>query len=321
MKYKDYYQTLGVSKDASQAEIKKAYRKLASKYHPDKNPGDKSAEEKFKEVSEAYKVLSDAEKRKKYDTLGANWEQYEQAGGNWEQYTRQGRPGGGQTFYFEGDPSEFFGRGGSGFSSFFDMFFGEGAGQDPFDTFGRQRQQQAPPKGQDLEAELPITLLEAYQGSKRTFEVNGQKLRISIKPGAYDGQRLRLKGKGQPGRRGAPAGDLYIVLKVQQDPRFQRKENALIHTKNIDLYTAILGGKIEVPTLGGQVKLTVPKGTDSGKTLRLKGKGMPEYGKNDQYGDLLVKLNVEMPKHLSKEEEELFEKLRDIREKKKVRMN
>ncbi len=321
MNYKDYYKTLGVKKDASQVEIKKAYRKLASKYHPDKNPDDQSAEEKFKEVSEAYKVLGDPEKRKKYDTLGANWEAYEQSGGNWEQYARQRGGPGGQTFYFEGDPSEFFGRGRSGFSSFFDMFFGEGSGSDSFETFRTHEPRPNVFRGRDLEAELPVTLMEAYQGSQRTFEINGQKLRITIKPGAYDGQRLRLKGKGHPSRQGGQPGDLYIILKVQPDFRFQRQENDLIHIKDIDLYTAILGGQIEVSTLTGQVKVTVPKGTSSGKTLRLKGKGMPEYGKAGQFGDLLVKLNVLMPQNLTAEEVALFKKLQAIREKEKVKMN
>ena len=307
MNYKDYYKTLGVSREASQADIKKAYRKLASKYHPDKNLDDQSAEEKFKEVNEAFEVLGDPDKRQKYNALGANWEAYQQGGGNWEQFTNGGGPEG-QSYYFEGDPSEFFGRGGSGFSSFFETFFNQRGGQMPY-------------KGQDIEAELPITLLEAYQGSQRTFELNGQKLRISIKAGAYEGQRLRLKGKGSPGQQGGTAGDLYIILKVQPDIRFQRKNNNLIYSKNVDLYTAILGGKIKVPTMTGSVNMTLPKGTESGKILRLKGKGMPIYNKEGQYGDLLVKLTVQIPKNLSKEEEELFLKLKALNKESKVRMN
>lgn len=317
MKYKDYYKILGVSKDASQKDIKKAYRKLASKYHPDKNSGDKAAEEKFKEINEANEVLSDPEKRKKYDVLGENWTAYQQGGGDWEQYANRGRgrrgPGGGQTFHFEGDPSEFFGSGGH--SSFFDMFFGEGAGRG-----GQGRRRQAAFRGRDVEAEMPITLLEAYQGSKRTFELGGKKMRITIKPGAYDGQRLRLKGKGQPGVNGGPAGDLYIVLKLQPDPRFRREGDNLVVEKKIDLYTAILGGKVEVPTMSGSVKLTVPKGSESGKTLRLRGKGMPKYGKTS-HGDLLVKLNVTMPKNLTAEEERLFQQLRELREPVAANMN
>jgi len=308
MEYKDYYKILGVEKSATPKDIKKAYRKLAAKYHPDKNAGDKNAEEKFKEINEANEVLSDPEKREKYDTLGANWQAYEQAGGDWRQYANQSQNNGGQTFYYEGDPSEFFGGDGSGFSSFFDMFFG-GVGQQGFG--GRSRRSQQGFSGGDIQAELPITLLEAYQGSKRTFELNGQKLRITVKPGSYDGQQLKIKGKGQPGANGGKSGDLFIVLKVENDPRFQRKGNDLVINKAIDLYTALLGGKIEIPTLTGSVNMSVPKGTQGGKTLRLKEKGMPVYN-SKHYGDLLVQIQVELPKNLSKEEEELFKKLRQI---------
>ena len=314
MEYKDYYKILGVDKSATPKDIKKAYRKLAAKYHPDKTKGDKVAEEKFKEVNEANEVLSDPEKREKYDTLGANWQAYEQAGGDWRQYAQQ-QPGGQNTYYYEGDPSEFFGDDGSGFSSFFEQFFGgRGAG-----GFGGGRQQRGSRgfAGGDIEAELPITLLEAYQGSKRTFELNGQKLRITIKPGAYDGLKLKIKGKGQPGANGGARGDLYISIQIQPDPRFERKGNDLWLTKTIDLYTAILGGKIEIPTLTGSVKMTVPKGTDNGKTLRLKGKGMPIYG-TKSHGDLMVKIQVNLPKNLSKEEEELFKRLKDLRQKQAV---
>ena len=314
MNYKDYYKILGVKKDASQKEIKKAYRKLAAKYHPDKNQGDKTAEEKFKEVNEANEVLGDPEKRKKYDTLGKNWEAYQQGGGDWRQYTQQQRPGGGHTFTFEGDASDFFGS--SGHSSFFDMFFGQGAGAQT-----RQGRRKRAFKGQDLEAEMAITLLEAYQGSKRTFDLHGKKMRITIKPGAYDGQRLRLKGKGQPGANGGSPGDLYIILKVQPEARFQRKGDDLIYTANVDLYTAVLGGKIEVPTMDYPVKMTIPKGSESGKTLRLKGKGMPKYKNPTEHGNLLVKLNVSLPKNLTAEEEELFKKLRAIRKGHKVDMH
>jgi curved DNA-binding protein len=320
MNYKDYYKTLGVSKGASQAEIKKAYRKLASKYHPDRNRDDASAEAKFKEVNEAYEVLGDPDKRQKYDTLGSNWEAYQQGGGSWDQFTRGGGPGG-HTFHFEGDPSEFFGREDSGFSSFFEMFFNNRGGRDPFEAFGRGQGRGRTFKGQDIEAELPITLLEAYRGSQRTFTLNGKTMRISIKPGAYNGQRLRIKGKGQPGPQGGEAGDLYIVLKVQADARFKRKNDNLIYTKKIDLYTAILGDKIEIPTMSGTVMMNVPRGSESGKILRLKGKGMPVYNKEGRYGDLLVQLEVQLPKSLSKKEEELFQQLRSLRETERIKMN
>lgn len=307
MNYKDYYKILGVKKDASQKEIQKAYRKLAAKYHPDKNQGDKTAEEKFKEINEANEVLSDPEKRKKYETLGANWEAYQQGGGDWKQYAQQGsgsgrRGRGGQSFTFEGDPSDFFGGGGN--DSFFEHFFGGGGAG--FSGRGGGRRST---KGQDVQAELPITLLEAYQGSKRTFELDGKKMRITIKPGSYDGQRLRLKGKGSPGRNGGPAGDLFIILKVQPDHRFDRKEDDLIYEAEVDLYTAILGGKIEVPTMTGSVKMPIPKGSETGKVLRLKGKGMPKYGKSKEHGHLLIRLKINLPKNLTTEEETLFKKL------------
>lgn len=316
MQFKDYYKILGVDKNASDKEIKKAYRKLANKYHPDKNQGDKVAEEKFKEVNEAYQVLSDPEKRKKYDTLGSNWEAYEQGGFDFSKYAGQSGPGGSRTFYFEGDPSQFFGRGDSGFSDFFEMFFGAGRGQteDIFSRFQGQTggRRTRPVRGRDIEAEMNITLLEAYQGSKRTFELNGQKLRMEIKPGAYDGQKLRIKGKGTPGANGGPNGDLYIILRVVPDPRFKRDGDNLIYNAKIDLYTAVLGGTIEVPTMTGTARVKVPKGTSPGKVLRLKGKGMPIYGKPGMYGDMLVKLDVSIPTDLSDEQVKLFEKLRDL---------
>ncbi|GAB1857182.1 J domain-containing protein [Flavobacteriaceae bacterium MHTCC 0001] len=307
MEYKDYYKILGVEKNATPKDIKKAYRKLAAKYHPDKNSGDRDAEDKFKEVNEANEVLSDPEKREKYDALGANWQAYEQAGGDWRQYANQSQTNGGRTYYYEGDPSEFFG-GNSGFSSFFDMFFGEG-NQGGFASSSKKTRQGF--TGNDIQAELPITLFEAYNGSKRTFELNGQKLRITIKPGSYDGQQLKIKGKGQPGVNSGGSGDLYIVLRVNHDPRFERNGNNLVTNMNIDLYTAVLGGKIKIPTITGHVNMSIPKGTQSGKTLRLKGKGMPKYNSNT-YGDLLVKINVELPKNLNSEEEQLFKKLRQI---------
>ncbi|MFT6320627.1 MAG: curved DNA-binding protein [Granulosicoccus sp.] len=308
MNYKDYYKLLGVKKDASQKEIKKAYRKLAAKYHPDKNQGDKAAEEKFKEINEANEVLGNADKRKKYDTLGTNWEAYQQGGGDWQQHAQQGRQKKGRNYTFEGDPSDYFGN--SGQSSFFDMFFGEGDAE----NFSGGSRRKRSFRGQSIEAEMPVTLLEAYEGSKRTFELNGKKMRITIKPGSYDGQRICIKGKGHPSPNGGAAGDLFIIFKITSDQRFQRKGTDLIYNIDVDLYTAILGGKIEVPTMTSSLKITIPKGSESGKTLRLKSKGMPVYGKDNQYGNLLVTLNITLPKNLTIEEEELFEKLKGLRE-------
>ncbi|TYB79486.1 DnaJ C-terminal domain-containing protein [Bizionia myxarmorum] len=318
MNYKDYYKILGVSKDATAKDIKKAYRKLAAKHHPDKNPDDKAAEEKFKEINEANEVLSDKEKREKYDTLGSNWEAYQNTGDDWRDYANQAkqRQSGGNSYSYQGDPSGFYGQGAQGgedFSSFFETFFGAG---------GRgARGQQAAYSGGDTQAEMPITLLEAYEGSKRTFEIHNEKLRITIKKGAYDGQQLKIKGKGQKGVQGGNRGDLYIILKVQQDPRFQRRGDDLIYNASVDLYTAILGGKTDIPTLTGMVKVTVPKGSETGKILRLKGKGMPKYSKPTSHGDLLVKLNVNLPKKLIKEEQELFEKLQGLRDPQTVDTN
>lgn len=311
MNYKDYYKILGVSKDATAKDIKKAYRKLAAKHHPDKNPDDKTSEEKFKEINEANEVLSDKEKREKYDTLGSNWDAYQNTGDDWRDYANRAKQGQRprNSYSYQGDPSDIFGQGGQGggdFSSFFETFFGAG---------GQGARGQRPTRsGGDTQAEMPITLLEAYKGSKRTFEIHNEKLRINIKPGAYDGLQLKIKGKGQQGVQGSQRGDLYIILRVQQDAQFERKGDNLIYNASVDLYTAILGGKIKVPTLTGSVMVTIPKGSETGKTLRLKGKGMPKYGKPSNHGDLLVKLNVNIPKDLTAEEQNLFKTLQGLRE-------
>jgi curved DNA-binding protein len=313
MNYKDYYKILGVNKKADKKQIKSAYRKLAAQYHPDKNPDNKEAEEKFKTINEAYQVLKDDEKRKKYEALGANWERYEQTGFDSSQFQeRNGKKG--QTFSFEGDPSEFFGGSSSGFSDFFDMFFSGGGStsSDPLEQMRSRGRRASTQKGRDVEAEMEITLEQAYRGGTRSFEFNGQKMRIKIKPGAYDGLRLKIKGKGQQGLSGGPKGDLYIRFKLMVHPKFQRKNDDLILDEKIDLYTAILGGKINLPTLNGSLYITIPKGSDSGKMLRLKGKGMPKYGKSG-HGDLIVRLKVELPKKLTEEEEKLFEQLRSMK--------
>ncbi len=300
MNYKDYYKILGVAKSASTKEIKKAFRKLAAKYHPDKNQNDPKAEERFKEINEAYEVLSDSEKRKQYDTLGSNWEAFQQSGGNWQDFTQRRHANGGRSFYFEGSPEDLFGSGGH--SDFFDMFFGRSSG------FGSQSHRRNR-RGQDIEAELPISLYEAYHGAKRSFEINGKKMRIAIKPGSYDGQRLKLKGKGYPAQGVGQAGDLYIKLKLIPDARFKREGDDLIYDLPVDLYTAVLGGKLTVPTLTGAIKINIPKGSQSGKILQIKGKGMPLYKSPNQYGKLKIVLKVNIPTNLTKEEEELFKKL------------
>lgn len=301
MEYKDYYKILGVDKKATQAEIKKAYRGLAKKFHPDKNKGDKQAEEKFKDVSEAYEVLGDEEKRKQYDQLGANWRQFQQGGAGGQYYG--GQPGGGFRGA-QGDFSDVFGSGG-GFSDFFEQFFGGGAR-------GGFSGQRAARKGQDYQADMEITLQEAYAGTSRLLNVNDQQLRITTKPGVSDGQVLRIKGKGAPAPGGGAAGDLYLNVRVLPDARFERNGDDLTTTLAVDMYTAILGGEAQAHTMSGLVKLKIPAGTQSGKTLRLKGKGMPHYGHASQHGDLYVKIEVRLPTSLSAEERDLLERLREL---------
>jgi curved DNA-binding protein len=311
MEYKDYYKTLGVSKNATQDEIKKAYRKLAIKYHPDKTKGDKKSEERFKEIGEAYEVLKDPEKRKKYDQLGANWKQYENAGyggGGFDFSQFGGGPAGGRTYHFEGDLGDIFGEAGGGFSDFFNAFFG-GAGSSRSGFSGRQR----PRKGQDLQAEMEISLYEAWHGTSRILNVDGKKLRVNIKPGSYNGLELRIKGKGAPGSSGGPSGDIYIKIRVQPDNQYKIDGNNLIIKTDVDLYTAVLGGKKEIQTFAGKLNVPIPKGSQSGSKLRLKGKGMPVYNQPGSYGDLYVQLNVVIPKNLSREEEKLFKKLQELR--------
>ncbi|MHC2991535.1 molecular chaperone DnaJ [Pontibacter sp. HJ8] len=307
MDYKDYYKILGVEKSASQADIKKAYRALAKKYHPDKTKGDKAAEEKFKDISEAYEVLGDEQKRKQYNELGANWRQFQQGAGQY-----RGQPGGGfRGTRYEGDASDMFG--GSGFSDFFEQFFGGGFAQQTGEFRGSRARAA---KGQDYEGEMSITLEEAYNGTSRQLTVNGQQLRITTKPGVANEQVLRIKGKGGPAMGGGTPGDLYMRVQVQPHPGFERQGDDLHTRLNLDMYTAILGGEVQVNTLTGQIKLKIPAGTQNGKTLRLRGKGMPVYGKPDQYGDLYVKIEVQLPIHLSEEERSLMLQLRELHQRK-----
>jgi curved DNA-binding protein len=306
VEYKDYYKILEVAKNASKDEIKKQYKKLARKYHPDVNPGNKEAEEKFKAINEAHEVLSDDEKRKKYDTLGADWKRYEQAGGgpggfDWSQYA--GQPGGGYTYSSHGGDFN-----GADFSDFFSNIFG-GMGGDP--RTGSRRSMSF--KGQDYSAELELPLQEAYTGGRKTITVNGKNLRISIKPGIEDGQSIRLKGNGGPGRNGGEPGDLYITFRVAPDSRFVRKGNDLYIETEVPVYQAALGGDTFIETLSGQLKIKIKPETQNGTMLRLRGKGFPVYNQPDTYGDLYVKINLQLPEHLTEQEKDLFRQLAEAR--------
>jgi curved DNA-binding protein len=300
MEYKDYYKILGIDKKASQDDIKKAFRKLAVKYHPDKNKDNKSAEEKFKLINEANEVLSDPEKRKKYDMLGENWREYEHAGSRPSGGNRPGNGRGGP-FTYEGDLGDIFGQGGSGFSDFFEQFFGRGAGG----RGGRSTNF----KGQDYQTEMEITLEEAFHGTHRLIQMEDEKLRIATKPGVHDDQQLRIKGKGGQGSRDNH-GDLYVRVHVAPHPKYSRKGDDLHASQSIDLYTAVLGGSTIVDTMSGQVKVKIDPGTQPGKTIRIRGKGMPVYGKTNQFGDLYVQLQVHIPEQLTDKQRELFEQLK-----------
>ncbi|MGB3467449.1 MAG: DnaJ C-terminal domain-containing protein [Cyclobacteriaceae bacterium] len=303
MEYKDYYKILGVKKDATQDEIKKAYRKLAVKYHPDKNPDNEVAEEKFKEISEANEVLGDPEKRKQYDELGANWKQYQHAGFNRGKQGAYGYDSGADRYQYEfnGDTSQFFGEG--GFSDFFESFFGGGSRGDGFTNYRADR------PGNDLNGVINITLQESYTGTERLVDLGTEKLRVKIRSGAYDGLKLRLKGKGEKGASGK-AGDLYLTVRVADHTVFNRIGDDLHMEVPVDLFDALLGNKQGVVTMSGRVNISIPEGAQNGKQLRLKGKGMPVYGK-ETYGDLYVKLNVQLPQKLDERQRELVKELRD----------
>lgn len=304
MAYIDYYKTLGISKTASTDDVKKAYRKLARKYHPDLNPNDKSAHQKFQELNEANEVLSDPEKRKKYDEYGENWkhaDQFEQA-----RQQQGGGFGGGGSYSAQdfGDFGGFSGFGGGGYSDFFENLFG-GA--------GRRSGRTSAFKGQDYSGEVHLSFREAAQTHKQTIEVNGKKLRITVPAGVSNEQQIKLKGQGGPGSNGAPAGDLYITFIVQSDPVFKRNGNDLYVNADVDVYTAVLGGELLIDTLDGKVKMKVKPGTQPGSKARLKEKGFPVYKKEGQFGDLIVTYNVQVPTNLTEKQKKLFEELKQTK--------
>lgn len=328
MEYKDYYKILGVKRGASTDEIKQAFRKLARQYHPDVNPGDKKAEAKFKEVNEAYEVLSDPEKRRRYDLLGPNWQQFAGAGGT-------GRTGRGAS----GSPFDFPGGGGSGFSDFFEVLFGRGAQSQTGAQGMRDETYRRPRQGESIEQPVEVTLQEAYTGGMRNFNIQStvactacqgrgqllgkpcascqgqgmlpknKRIQVKIPPGVDTGSKIRVAGEGQPGPNGGPRGDLYFVINIKLDALYERKGDDLYLDVEVDLVTAMLGGQVAVPIPDGRkLALTIPPETQNGTTFRLAGKGMPRL-RNEGHGNFYARVKVMLPMHLSSEERALFEQL------------
>lgn len=289
MDFIDYYKILGIGKNATQDEIKKAYRKLARTSHPDLNPNDKEANKKFQQINEANEVLSDPEKRKKYDQYGKDWqhaEEFEKRGQSRNQYA-------GQSHFSEDTES-------GDFSDFFESLFG-GA----HNPGGRQSRF----RGQDYQTELQLSLKDAYQTHKRTLTVNGKNIRITIPAGIENGQVIKLTGHGGPGVNGGPAGDLYITFSIENDPLFKRLGNDLYHTVELDLYKAVLGAEITLDTLGGKIKLKVKPETQNGVKVKLSGKGFPVYKKEGQFGDLYITYSIKIPTNLTEKQKALFTEL------------
>jgi len=291
MEYVDYYKVLGINKNATNDEIKSAYRKLARKHHPDLNPNDKEAHKKFQQVNEANEVLSDPEKRKKYDQYGKDWqhaEQFEQA--------RQSRPRaqhfGGEGFSGQFDEGDF--------SDFFASMFGDTGGF---------RQRQTKFRGEDYHAELQLNLIDVLKTHQQVLKVNDKNIRITIPAGVEDGQKIKIKGFGGPGSNSGPNGDLYITFHIINNTEFKRQSNDLYKTVDLDLYTAVLGGELTIDTLNGKIKLHVKPGTQNETKVRLKGKGFPVYKKDGEFGDLIVTFKIKIPANLTDQQKELFEQL------------
>jgi curved DNA-binding protein len=331
MEFKDYYATLGVAKTATDKELKQAYRKLARKHHPDVNPSDKGAEAKFKEINEAYEVLGDPEKRRKYDELGANWRMYEQAqqqgqpfpggspfgsggfggeGGAWT--INMGGPGGSRTMSEE-DMRDMFGTD-DPFSSFFHTFFGGAGAGNPAGADARGRRAPRSQKGRDIESEAELTLEEAYHGAMRRISItlggHARSIDVRIPPGVKDGSRVRAAGEGETGMGGAASGDLFLRVRVKAHPVFDRKGDDLYVKVPLPVSTAVLGGEAQVPTISGSVRLKVPETTQPGQTFRLKGHGMPIIGKPDVKGDLYATADVQLPRSLTKDQRQVWEQIR-----------
>jgi curved DNA-binding protein len=292
MDYKDYYKILGVERKASEEEIRKAYRELAKQHHPDRNPDNKQAEERFKEINEAYQVLSDPQKRSVYDRVGSEYSNWQRRGApgdfNWDDYGGGGFPGGARVNY-EDLEEMFGGAGGGGFSDFFRTIF------------GMREEQAARAHSQGYQQALDITMEEAYKGTTRLLQTNGKQKQVRIPAGVRTGSKVRVAGGGPNGT------DLYLIIDVKEDGRFERRANDLHTTATVNVFTAILGGEAEVETLDGRIKLNVPAGTQPEQVFRLAGRGMPNVKNPDQKGDLYVRLKVQIPKYLSAKQRELLD--------------
>jgi curved DNA-binding protein len=313
VQFRDYYETLGVSKTATADEIKSAFRKLARKYHPDVAKDKKGAEEKFKQINEAYEVLSDPEKRAKYDQLGADWNQ---PGGfqpppDWGGGAQQ--PGGGFYRHSGGDGGVEFEFNGTGFSDFFEQFFGGGRGRSAFGGAGFGQRQAAAERGSDVEADIMVPLEEALQGAKRTISLRRagsnkvETYQVKIPRGVREGQRIRLAGQGEAGERGGKSGDLFLRVRLQRHPDFTVEGSDLIHEVKIAPWHAVLGTTLEVPTLEGNVRLKIPPGTQAGQRLRLRERGLASSA--GKRGDLYVDVEIELPKKITERERELWQEL------------
>src|SRR5688572_8875453 len=292
MEFIDYYKVLGVDKNATQDDIKKAYRKLARNLHPDLNPNDKEAHKKFQQLNEANEVLSDPEKRKKYDQYGKDWQHAEQ----FEQARQSQQRGGSQRETFTGDFSD------HEFSDFFNSMFGNMGG-------GGYRQKQTKFRGEDYHAELQLNLTDVYKTHQQVLTVNGKSIRITIPAGVENGQKIKIKGHGGPGINGGPQGDLYISFHINNNTKYKRDGNDLHTTVDLDLYTAVLGGELVIETLDGKVKLKVKPETQNGSKIKLKGKGFPVYRKEGEFGDMIIAFHIKLPGDLTEKEKELFAEL------------
>ncbi len=300
MEFIDYYKILEIDKSASDADIKKAYRKLARKYHPDLNPNDAGAKQKFQRINEANEVLSDPEKRKKYDKYGKDWQHSEE----FEKARQQQSQSGGANQRSYGGRQDF---GGEDFSDFFESMFGGGGGA----SFGRAGRN-VKYKGQDLNAELHLDLKDVYTSQKQTLTVNGKNIRLTIPAGVENGQTIKIKGHGGPGANGGPDGDLYITFSISNNTRFKREGSNLFANQDLDLYTAVLGGEVTIDTFDGKVKLKVAPETQNGMKVKLKGKGFPVYKSEGQFGDLYITYLIKTPTNLTDKQKELFKELQKL---------